>query len=994
MATQNFVGQASPDVTTSWTAYGYVESTSAANGIQLPTNGQIAFNNNKPIYVTTVRTFMAGRGGTRKMRVGIGGQYSSYKNVASASNASGSVDFTVNAIFQNGGNQNVKYDEDGTGGFYFGRDASIGGCTDGNTADFGGSLSGYATYYEVPNAPTLNTAAQDGVSQDVNLSWTAPTSNGGTAITGYIIDYSTSSGFASYTSITTGSTATTYKVTGLTYGQTYYFRIRALNATASAAGTSSIASSSLSVTVIVPGTDEWESFGTLPANNTVLFERNTVPGTTKIGLHRKITATATGGSYTSGNFGMRRVMGALATVDMPDLEIGRSYTVSGKAKLGTAGIQGNIYRFAVTGIGNGSTVTLTTTEATVPSYTFTATATSHTIEFELAESYTVSATGTIEDVYLYDFTLTRAATDLTTTKGYWIQDNKFSGSLADHYDLTMNSIGGYWWVDKENNTQFAQDTDYSINLGTFTDGKEYVGSPPVLTPGQSVAGELHYLDIEAGYDTSQVVNDIIITNEGLAPSGGSDSSLVAWQASYPLDDTTSKANWGTRRTELTTNLWLDSVDNLLQNPSCEVSTDTISNGAATVAAKKLRQITKGTSGLTSTTSNSIGTGTKTFAHTSSTFYAGAEGKRLRVWNTANSKNFVEGVITARTSTSVTISVDTYGGSGTFTAWTLGMVTSVLGENRCLMMKVTATTSAAIDPYWQSQDGEEILVEPGKAYIGIAYAARGVNPSDCQTSLGLRWYDDSGTFLSQASTAAATLTNQGQWYKFVAGGIAPDNANTIVPRMPFVRPGTGSFSSGQVMYADALLVAEAITVNTQTPTYSAPNITLTTAEPHGISVGESVTLVGFTPTGYNGTWTAQTGTTGSTLVLNIGSNPGAITVGGAATTVLDYFDGNTPDTPSYIYDWLGEPDFSPSRRSENRLYTRANDILTAFADPAVVVKSFTWNAAENTIVAGKLDIGSIISIKFNGVENTYRVAGLEHDITPEQWLIRVRVQKAS
>lgn len=64
----------------------------------------------------------------------------------------------------------------------------------------------------------------------------------------------------------------------------------------------------------------------------------------------------------------------------------------------------------------------------------------------------------------------------------------------------------------------------------------------------------------------------------------------------------------------------------------------------------------------------------------------------------------------------------------------------------------------------------------------------------------------------------------------------------------------------------------------TPTGST-NITITTSSAHGISVGDTVVISGTTPVGYNGTWTAQTGTTASTLVVNIGSNPGAITVAG-------------------------------------------------------------------------------------------------------------------
>jgi hypothetical protein len=69
-----------------------------------------------------------------------------------------------------------------------------------------------------------------------------------------------------------------------------------------------------------------------------------------------------------------------------------------------------------------------------------------------------------------------------------------------------------------------------------------------------------------------------------------------------------------------------------------------------------------------------------------------------------------------------------------------------------------------------------------------------------------------------------------------------------------------------------------TVGTQTPT-GTTNITISTATSHNVAVGNKVTLSGITPSAYNGTWTAQSGTTGSTLILDIGNNPGPITDGG-------------------------------------------------------------------------------------------------------------------
>jgi hypothetical protein len=64
----------------------------------------------------------------------------------------------------------------------------------------------------------------------MSVSWTAPTSNGGSAITDYLVEYATTSGGA-YTAFSDGtSTTTSATITGLTAGSTYYVRVAAVNA--------------------------------------------------------------------------------------------------------------------------------------------------------------------------------------------------------------------------------------------------------------------------------------------------------------------------------------------------------------------------------------------------------------------------------------------------------------------------------------------------------------------------------------------------------------------------------------------------------------------------------------------------------------------------------------------------------------------------------------------------------------------------------------------
>lgn len=72
--------------------------------------------------------------------------------------------------------------------------------------------------------------------------------------------------------------------------------------------------------------------------------------------------------------------------------------------------------------------------------------------------------------------------------------------------------------------------------------------------------------------------------------------------------------------------------------------------------------------IASTTSNAIGTGSKAFTIASGGLsYLGA---RMRAAVTASPTNFVEGIVTAATATSVTITSDAIGGTGTHAAWSL------------------------------------------------------------------------------------------------------------------------------------------------------------------------------------------------------------------------------------------------------------------------------------------------------------------------------------
>lgn len=63
------------------------------------------------------------------------------------------------------------------------------------------------------------------------------------------------------------------------------------------------------------------------------------------------------------------------------------------------------------------------------------------------------------------------------------------------------------------------------------------------------------------------------------------------------------------------------------------------------------------------------------------------------------------------------------------------------------------------------------------------------------------------------------------------------------------------------------------------TWSGNVVTYTTTTAHGVGVGDDFSISGMSPAGYNGSFTATSGTTGSTLKATMLVNPGASTVQG-------------------------------------------------------------------------------------------------------------------
>ncbi len=165
-----------------------------------------------------------------------------------------------------------------------------------------------STIITVPSAPSALTATPG--NNQVSLSWTAPSSNGGSSITGYNIYRGTTAGGESATPIATGVTSTSFVDTGVTNGQTYYYVIKAVNSAGTSSASNEANAKPVSSTIITvpsapsaltatPGNNQVSLSWTAPSSNggSSITGYNIYRGTTAGG--ESATPIATGVTSTS-----------------------------------------------------------------------------------------------------------------------------------------------------------------------------------------------------------------------------------------------------------------------------------------------------------------------------------------------------------------------------------------------------------------------------------------------------------------------------------------------------------------------------------------------------------------------------------------------------------------------------------------------------------------------------------------------------------------------
>lgn len=225
----------------------------SSGGIGFPV-GRTAGNGKGPILITAVRGYASGLGAARSMHMILGpARTGTFSVAAGGSGASTGFRGVSNGLITNGGSGTFTMVFSGMSWFAHGGGGST---TDSYGTNLSGNLGGDFNYNEVPSAPTSPSVTGSGTSATVH--WSPPATNGGAAVTGYEVQYATNSTFTTgLTKVQVGVVASV-TINNLTTGVTYWFRVCAKNQVTIAAGTSSVASSAVSLGV---ASGSWASDG-------------------------------------------------------------------------------------------------------------------------------------------------------------------------------------------------------------------------------------------------------------------------------------------------------------------------------------------------------------------------------------------------------------------------------------------------------------------------------------------------------------------------------------------------------------------------------------------------------------------------------------------------------------------------------------------------------------------------------------------------------------
>ena len=108
--------------------------------------------------------------------------------------------------------------------------------------------------------------------------------------------------------------------------------------------------------------------------------------------------------------------------------------------------------------------------------------------------------------------------------------------------------------------------------------------------------------------------------------------------------------------------------------------------------------------------------------------------------------------------------------------------------------------------------------------------------------------------------------------------------------------------------------------------------------------------------------------------------------------IPYFDGDTQGNFQYSYIWTGGVGASPSYRLSNVVDDQAGNILDRFSTTSMRATRIRWNAQEDLSKVVDLSMGRSVNIRYDGTTTTYRIVGIDGNISPDRYMIDYYIAK--
>jgi len=234
---------------------------------------------------------------------------------------------------------------------------------------------------------------------------------------------------------------------------------------------------------------------------------------------------------------------------------------------------------------------------------------------------------------------------------------------------------------------------------------------------------------------------------------------------------------------------------------------------------------------------------------------------------------------------------------------------------------------------QRDDGKWMVIVGGGDPYRVAYAI--------WTAL----FDVNNLSGSQLFISDISSTNPGVVDTFLNHGFAQGDNIEI----DAVDPGTfdGSYAVLAIINEKSFSLGTRFSSRNLTgQSWSANETTYTTGASHGITVGSTFTIVGSSPAGYNGTYVAVAGTTGTTLKAAQMVTPGSSTVLGSIVAGIALFDTTAL---TYTSDGIVTPN---PRNLSVTINDWPDSYVIPFVNPPqqVVTMAITWNTSSLNFVA--------------------------------------------